>query len=109
MKKNLLLSIDLTSIPSWQITAMQKQMKDWIETNKTLLPFENLIIFPTTGETKLYWLEGELNNPKDIKTLNEIKDRLQPILEVALDIKLNKGKFTDPYLKKIRNAAAKRN
>lgn len=90
-KKTLILTIDMQGAPDWQIRALNKQMADWLDANKAVLPAEDLIIFPTTGETRLYWLQGE-HNPADKKTLEEIKDRIQPVLEVALDIKIDKEK-----------------
>lgn len=92
--KTLILTVDLSGAPEWQVLAMQRQMSAWLVKNKTLLPFENLIIFPTVGETRLYWLEGTADK---IKTLEEIKDRIKPILEVALGLKIDKKKvFADP-------------
>lgn len=92
--KTLILTVDLSGAPEWQVIAMQKQMSAWLMKNKTLLPFENLIIFPVVGETKLYWLEGTIEK---IGTLEEIKDRIKPILEIALGLKIDRKKlFADP-------------
>lgn len=83
----------------WQIKALQRQMADWLETNKTLKSFEDLIILPATGETRLYWLEGD-DTPENISSLEEIKARLKPVLEVALDIKIDKeGLYKRPNKK----------
>lgn len=107
MKRDLILTIDLTGVPTWQEHAMQRQMGDWIQANKAILPFENLIIMPTKGETRLYWLDGHLDDPHAIKTLEEIKERIQPVLSVALDLKLDRDKkYKNPYAKKIRDAIA---
>lgn len=95
-KKTLILAIDMQGAPDWQIRALNKQMADWLEQNKAVLEHENLIILPTTGETRLYWLEGKFS-PEDTKTLDDIKDRIKPVLEVALGIKIDKEKhFTAP-------------
>ena len=98
-KKTLILTIDLSGMPDWYAKACTMQMKDWFNANKIILPIENLIIMPANGPTKLYWLEGE-HNEQDTKTLEQIKDRIQPVLEVALDIKIDKEKkFINPNRK----------
>jgi hypothetical protein len=100
MIKNLVLAVNLGDAPDWQIKAMTKQMGDWVEVNKELLPFENLIILPTTGDTRLYWLEGVVGSMGDLEALESIKDRLEPILNVALDLKIDREKkYRDPYAK----------
>jgi len=100
MIKNLVLAVNLGEAPDWQIKAMTKQMGDWSEANKESLPFDNLIILPTTGDTRLYWLEGVIDNINDLETLESIKDKLEPILNIALDLKIDrKKKYKDPYAK----------
>ena len=100
MIKNLVLTVNLGGAPDCQINAMVKQMGDWVEANKELLPFENLIILPTTGDTRLYWLEGVVGNISDLGALESIKDKLEPILGVALDLKIDReNKYKDPYAK----------
>ena len=107
-KRTLILTIDMKGGSDWQINAMTRQVSDWVRLNKTLLPIEDLIIVPASGETKLYWLEGELDDEDDIKTLDQVKDRIKPVLEVALGIKIDKGKlFKDP-LKKYRQQEGRR-
>jgi hypothetical protein len=86
-RRTLILTIDFHDAPEWHIRAKQKQMADWIDQNKTLLPYEDLIILPAPGDTKLYWLEGKND---DIKTLDNIKDKLLPVLSVSLDVSANK-------------------
>lgn len=101
IKRTLVLTVDLTGGPDWQITAHQKQLGAWFDKNRAVLPFEGLVILPVPGETKLYWLEGDPESAEDVKTLEEIKDRIKPVMEVALDIKIDKkGLFTDPFKKK---------
>lgn len=96
MEKTLILAVDFCGAQDWQITALQRQMSDWFTVNKTLLPIENLIILPTKGDTRLFWLEGD-GSPDAIKTLEEIKDRIKPVLEIALEIKIDKkGLFKVP-------------
>jgi hypothetical protein len=92
MKRTLILTADITGGADWEVKALQMQMADWITANKKLLSFEDLIIMPVRGDTKLYWLEGE-STPEDLKSLEEIKDRLKPVLEIALDIKIDKQKL----------------
>jgi len=94
--RNLILTIDLKTTEDYLVKAMQAQINDWLTLNKIILPSENLIILPCTGETRLYWLEGEYNT-QDKKSLEEIKDRLEPVLQVALDLKIDKAhRFKDP-------------
>ena len=96
-KRTLVLALDMQGGSDWQVNAMNRQMSDWITLNKTLLPIEDMIILPTSGETRLYWLEGKIDDDEDIKTLEQIKDRIKPILEIALGIKIDKEKlFKDP-------------
>jgi hypothetical protein len=98
MKKTLILTIDMQGAKSWQINALSMQICDWFKANRTLLPNENIIIMPA-NTTKLFWLEGE-HNSDDIKTLEQIKDRITPVLELALEIKIDKKRqFIDPYRK----------
>jgi hypothetical protein len=100
IKRTLVLTVDLTGGPDWQITAHQNQLAAWLEKNRAILPFEGLIILPVSGETKLYWLEGNPEDVGDVKTLDEIKNRIKPVMEVALDIKIDKkGLFKDPFKK----------
>jgi hypothetical protein len=92
MKKTLILTFDASKMPDWHARAVSMQMADWLKTNKTLLPIEDLIILPATGSTKLYWLEGKLDNKDDIKSLEKIRDKIKPVLEVALEIKIDREK-----------------
>lgn len=88
--KNLVLALGIPDkSKEWQVQAMSRQIGDWVEANRTKLPFDNLILIPTTGETRLYWLEGEV--PKDLKELQDIADKLKPVIEVALDIKIDRA------------------
>lgn len=92
-KKTLILAIDVGKGKSdWMIRAMQMQISDWFNQNQTILPAENLVIFPASGETKLYWLEGDPEDIKDVEKLEEIKDRIKPVLELALGIKSDPNK-----------------
>lgn len=90
--RTLILAIDLGDAPEYQKVAMQRQMADWVTVNKTLLRFENLIIMPITGETRLYWLEGAIGNENDEKTLIDIKERMLPVLSLALNLSIDKDK-----------------
>lgn len=75
----------------WQITAMGKQLTDWAKEHKEFLGTEDLLIINTAGPTTLYWLDGDVGNPEDVKTLEAIKHKLQPILKIALDVKVDNG------------------
>ena len=92
MNKTLVLPFDASNLPDWHVRAICRQMADWLQANKTLFPNENLVFIPGTGGTKLYWLEGECGSVDDISDLEEIRDRIKPVLEVALDIKIDKDK-----------------
>jgi hypothetical protein len=96
-KKTLLLTIDPgPNTAEWMIKAMSMQIADWFKANQTILPAENLVLFPTKGETRLYWLEGDSDDVKDKETLDEIKDRIKPVLEVALGMAAPDKKFKHP-------------
>lgn len=95
IKKTLILTVEVAG-SEWQTKALSIQIRDWLNTNKTIMPIEDLIILPASGPTRLFWLEGE-QNTEDIKTLEQIKDRIKPVLECALDIKIDKeNKFAHP-------------
>ena len=99
MKKTLILTVDMQGAEDWQVRALSMQIRDWFKANRTVLPTENLVLLPA-NTTRLFWLEGE-HNPDDIKTLEQIKDRITPVLELALEIKIDKKKqFVDPYRKR---------
>lgn len=109
-KKTLFLLIDLGNTPPWHRNALTRQMADWIQVNKAVLNFENLVILPTKGDTKLCWLEGKFDET-DKKQLEEIKDRLQPVLEIALDLKIDRKhlyKEPSPLKKAIADLNARR-
>lgn len=89
MKKTYILTFDATNLPDWHARAISTQMAGWLKSNKTIFPNENLIILPASGDTKLYWLDGE-DNQDDIKNLEQVRDRIKPVLEVALNIKIDK-------------------
>lgn len=100
-KKTLLLTIDPgPNTADWMVKAMSLQIADWFKANQTILPAENLVLFPTKGETKLYWLEGDADSVKDKKTLDEIKDRIKPVLEIALGLASPDKKFKHPKVAK---------
>jgi hypothetical protein len=97
--KTIILTMNFgNNTPTWAINAKCKQLKTWVDQNKENLPFQDLIIFPdTSGETKLYWLDGEANNEDHKKKLSELKNRLTPIISATVDIQTNKS---DPDYKK---------
>ena len=67
---------------SWQVHAHLRHVMDGLK--RFALPSEQLIIMPVVEQTAFYWLEGDPKDPKDIKTLDQIKDRLQPTLKTTL-------------------------
>lgn len=92
-KKTLILAVDVGKNRSdWMVRAMQMQISDWFKQNSTILPSEDVIIMPTSGEMKVYWLEGNPEDIKDVEKIEEIKDRIKPVLEVALGIKSDPNK-----------------
>ena len=91
--KTLILAVDVGDTKhDWVVRAMQMQIRDYFKANKSVLKTENVIIFPVKGEMKLYWLEGNPDSVEDIEELEEIKDRIKPVLEVAMGINIKKNK-----------------
>ena len=84
--KTLILTVQIGNQHDWQIRALQMQINDYFKANCTILPTENVIIMPTKGETRLYWLEGDPEDIKDAKTIEDIIHRVKPVLSVALGI-----------------------
>lgn len=93
---NLIITLDFGKLPDWVIKAKSMQINAWVEANRDKLPFENMILIPAPGESKVYWLEGKVDDPSDIKTLDEIRDRLKPILEAALKVKVDQSGYVNP-------------
>ncbi len=92
-KKTLILAVDVGKNRSdWTVRAMQMQISDWFRQNNTILPSEDVIIMPTSGEMKLFWLQGDPGDVKDVEKLEEIKDRIVPVLEIALGVKSDPDK-----------------
>lgn len=89
--RRLVLTIDMRGCQGWQITAMGKQLTDWAKEHKEILGTEDLAIINTAGPTTLYWLDGDIGNPEDAKTLEKIKSKLEPIMKIALDVKVDNG------------------
>lgn len=88
--KNLLITIDFGNIPSFAITAKSRQLSDWFKQNKNELGIDNVIIVPDAGSTKLYWLDGEIDNIDHRTKLDDLAKRLSPILCAAIDMKYDK-------------------
>lgn len=93
-KKTLILAVDVgdKNRSDWMVKAMQMQISDWFKRNDTILPSEDVIIMPTPGEMKIYWLEGDPEDVRDIEKIEEIKDRIKPVLEIAMGIKADPDK-----------------
>ncbi len=107
--KTLIITIDVTGLPEWHVTAITKQMAAWLDSHKAVLPVENLVILPAKGDTRLYWLEGDPDEIKNVKELEQIKDRIKPILSVFLNVGLKKeqDKFSDA-LERLKNLRKKK-
>lgn len=103
-KKTLILTFDLPNATTWQVKAKHDQLKDWLTVNKILKDHEDLIIMQAPGQTKLYWLEGTAEN---VKELEEIKDRITPILEVVLEVKASKS-LINPLEKSLQDLRIQR-
>jgi len=99
--KNLVLTINFGNLPTWATKAKCNQFEQWVQANKSELPFENIVLFPDTqGDTKLYWLEGDPQDLKDAKKLDEVKNKLQPILCALVKLSIEKD---DPeYIKAMK-------
>jgi hypothetical protein len=86
--KTLILSVDVgNKSTDWEVRAMGNQIMDYFNKNKSVFNVENVIIFPSKGAMKLFWLEGDPASLDDVKSLESIRDRLKPVLEVAMGIK----------------------
>ena len=91
-KKTLIMTIDVGKYKhEWEVTAMCNMIVDYFKKNKILDDDkEDIVLFPTkTEEMKLYWLQGDPDDIEDVEELDEIRDRIKPVLEVALGIKNN--------------------
>lgn len=82
--KTLVLAVDVGETKyEWEVTAHQMQIAAYFEKHK-ILPADNVVFFPIKGEMKIFWLEGDPEDLKDIKDLEEIKNKLKPVLGVAM-------------------------
>jgi hypothetical protein len=106
--KNLVVALDYGRIPEWIVQAKNRQIADWVEANKKALPFDNLIILPSVGESRLYWLEGKVGDITDATILAEMRDKLKPVLEIALGITLDTKGYISPEKKAINELQAHR-
>jgi len=88
--KNLLITIDFGNIPSFAIIAKSRQLSDWFKQNKAELGIDNVIIMPDAGSTKLYWLDGEIDNIDHRTKLEDVANKLSPILSAAINLKCDK-------------------
>ena len=86
MSKTLVLAVDVGNTKNeWEVTAMKMQISDYFKKNK-ILPADDVILFPIKGEMKIFWLEGNPNSLSDVKDLEEIKDKLKPVLGAAMGL-----------------------
>ncbi|MDP1711943.1 MAG: hypothetical protein Q8K86_05750 [Candidatus Nanopelagicaceae bacterium] len=69
------------AVANWQISAHMQHMQHKLA---QILPVDKLILIPVIdGSTALYWLEGD-QDPASLKTLEEVKGKIRPVLQVAL-------------------------
>jgi len=108
MQKSIVITLDFGKIPEWAVRAKMRQLEDWLKVNKGKLPFDDLIIIPAPGDTKLYWLEGKIGDPKDIAEIERIRNEMKPILEIALEVKPNIVGYIDPLKQAVQDLAAYR-
>lgn len=89
--KTLILTVDVGRYKhDWEVSAMSKMLSDYFDKNKILEKSDNLVIFPTNEkEMKIFWLEGDPNNLDDVKSLEELKGKIKPVMETALGIQRN--------------------
>ena len=86
--KTLVISIDVGQYKhDWEVSAMCSMIGDYFGANKIFDDDCNVVIWPLKGEMKIFWLEGDPDSLKDIKSINEIKDKVKPVLETSLGIK----------------------
>jgi len=111
-KRNLIITLDFGNMPEWTVKAKNHQIAAWLDANKGQLPFDNLIILPSVGESKLYWLEGKIDNPVDFIVIKEIRDKLKPVLEIGLGVRVDTTGYINPHtlaLEQLRAHRAKLN
>jgi len=88
--KNLLITIDFGNLPSFAITAKSRQLSDWFKQNRAELGIDNVIIMPDAGSTKLYWLDGEIDNIDHRTKLEDLAHKLSPIFSVVVNTACDK-------------------
>lgn len=97
------MTIDTRELPTWAAEAKVKQFQGYLDklSKENKLPFDNALVIKDNKETRLFWLEGNLDDIKDKKTFEEIQDFLKPILSALIDLKYNKD---DPKYKEAFDA-----
>jgi len=84
--KTLVLTFGFGKAPQWAVVAKIKQLSEWLNKHKTELGVDNFLLFQGTTDTKIFWLEGDINDIKDIKSLNDIRDKLKPVLCAIINL-----------------------
>ena len=87
--KNLVLTVNFGKLPQWAVSAKAHQLADWLKPNQEILGINNIIIFPDAGETKLFWLDGKVDDPRDIEEIKKLSDKFKPILSAIINTKLD--------------------
>lgn len=103
MSKTIVMTIDTRELPTWAAEAKVKQFQDYLDalSKENKLPFDNALVIKDNKETRLFWLEGNLDDVKDKKTFEEMQSFLRPILSALIDLKHNKD---DPKYKEALDA-----
>ena len=96
--KNLVLTVNFGKLPPWAVSAKSHQLADWLKPNQEILGIKNIIIFPDTSETKLFWLDGDINNPQDVEEIKQLSNKFKPILSAIINTKIEDK--NDPGYKK---------
>jgi hypothetical protein len=103
MSKTIAITIDTRELPPWAAEAKVRQFQDYLDklSKDNKLPFDNAIVIRDNKETRLFWLEGNLEDVKDKKTFEEMQSFLRPMLSALIDLNYDKD---DPKYKEALDA-----
>lgn len=84
------MTLDTRDLPSWAVDAKLMQFQDYfrkLSKDKVIkLPFDDILIIKDNKETRLFWLEGDINDVKDKKTFEEMQDFLKPTMSALMSL-----------------------
>lgn len=90
-KRRFIVTIDVGQYKSdWEVRAMLHMIRDYFYKSGILKDSEDVILWPIKGEHRLYYLDGHHGDITDEKILEEMADRLTPVLSKSLDVKNDK-------------------